>query len=347
MIIGPLPPPIGGATVLFQQLVNYLGKHSNAEPILINTSDGRKARKHITIMALTVLLKALKYLRHCDVVTFHASNRGAILFGPIIYAITKIHKKPFVLRLFGGSFDCAYNSLKPWQKKILNKTILSADVCFFETKKLITYFSELPSRNRKHNIVWFPNNKVPDNNISQGSKDKISRFVFISQVKKSKGIEEILSAANKVDDICIDIYGPLLDGITEKKINSYNVKYCGIIPPEQVTKILQDYDVLLLPTYYKGEGYPGIILEAYSVGVPVITTNWQAIPEIVDSNSGVLIEPKNVGQLIDAINKIKNNAFYEKLRYGAKEKARDFRSGYWTSKFVEACERVCANNKCR
>ncbi len=36
--------------------------------------------------------------------------------------------------------------------------------------------------------------------------------------------------------------------------------------------MLQHYDMLLFPTHWIGEGYPGIIIEAYHAGIPVITT---------------------------------------------------------------------------
>jgi len=65
---------------------------------------------------------------------------------------------------------------------------------------------------------------------------------------------------------------------------------------------IQKYDVLILPTFYQGEGYPGVIIEAYSLGLPVITTNWKAIPEIVENRkTGLLIEPRSTAALVDAM----------------------------------------------
>ena len=344
MLIGPLPPPIGGATVLFQQLVNDLKRHKEIKPIVINTARSQDSKVYIFQGFMSVLFDVLKHIDDCHVITFHASNRGAILFGPVIYSIAKLHKKPLIIRLFGGSFDVEYKRLKLW-RKVIDKTVLSADACFFETKKLVSFFSELLAN--KKNIMWFPNNRKLLNNVVavHRNRKEIKRFVFISRVRKYKGIGEILLAADRVKDVSIDIYGPLFDGFTEKEINRNNVKYCGVLPPDEVVKVLKKYDVLLLPTYYEGEGYPGIILEAYFAGIPVITTNWKSIPEIVDASSGILIEPQNVEQLIEAINKIKDEVLYEKLRVGALQKAKEFDSRYWVSKFIETCRTVYANNK--
>jgi glycosyltransferase involved in cell wall biosynthesis len=58
----------------------------------------------------------------------------------------------------------------------------------------------------------------------------------------------------------------------------------------------------MLPTFYKGEGYPGIIIEAYSLGIPVIATTLQGIQEITDKyQTGILVEPKNAHGLVAAI----------------------------------------------
>lgn len=46
------------------------------------------------------------------------------------------------------------------------------------------------------------------------------------------------------------------------------------------------------------EGYPGIIIEAYSVGVPAIATNVGGIPEILEEGeTGFIIEPMQVSAL--------------------------------------------------
>ena len=72
--------------------------------------------------------------------------------------------------------------------------------------------------------------------------------------------------------------------------------------PSDVIDVLKTYDVLLLPSWFKGEGYPGIIIEALSLGMPVISTDWISIPEIIeDGFNGKLIEIKNSEQLRQAM----------------------------------------------
>ena len=100
------------------------------------------------------------------------------------------------------------------------------------------------------------------------------------------------TASHLHPNIIVDIFGPLDGQYTAEEIKSKGkgvVRYKGTLTPAQVYQELFNYHALILPTFYEGEGYPGVILEAYNCGMPVIATNWLSIPEIVDRNTGILI----------------------------------------------------------
>lgn len=63
--------------------------------------------------------------------------------------------------------------------------------------------------------------------------------------------------------------------------------------PEDVYEILRNLKAMVFPTYLEQEGYSGIIIESYSVGLPVLCSGWKFLPEIVDERSGILFEPKS------------------------------------------------------
>ncbi|MDC0505936.1 glycosyltransferase, partial [Amylibacter sp.] len=75
---------------------------------------------------------------------------------------------------------------------------------------------------------------------------------------------------------------------------------------------MSGYDFLVLPTTWHGEGYPGVIIEAFSIGLPVIATNFRAIPDLVKDNyNGFLVEQNNIDNLILIITALRDErAFY-------------------------------------
>ena len=82
---------------------------------------------------------------------------------------------------------------------------------------------------------------------------------------------------------------------------------------------------MLFPTFYPGEGYPGIILEALNIGMPIISSDWLEIKDIINSDCAILIEPNNIDELSRNIDNIYNNKeLYLKLCKGAQRQSRIF-----------------------
>jgi len=163
----------------------------------------------------------------------------------------------------------------------------------------------------------------------------------------SDGYLELAEAAEALElDAPVDIYGPFYDGISENTFNQFhNVRYRGILNPLEVNNALLGYDALLLPTYHDGEGYPGVILEAYCAGLPVICSRWKFLPEIVDETSGLLITPRDVSSLQSAMLMLQNDdALYNNLRAGAIVKAEKFSTDIWARKFVDMCSSIVNKN---
>jgi glycosyltransferase involved in cell wall biosynthesis len=58
-------------------------------------------------------------------------------------------------------------------------------------------------------------------------------------------------------------------------------------------------DVFCLPSY--SEGCPNVVVEALACGRPLVATRVGGIPELVHGNSGILIPPREVGELRGAL----------------------------------------------
>jgi glycosyltransferase involved in cell wall biosynthesis len=110
--------------------------------------------------------------------------------------------------------------------------------------------------------------------------------------------------------ITLDLYGPVREGYEEcfqalLEQAGEAVTHHGYVDHGEMLRSYPNYDVLVLPTTYPGEGYPGVIIEALANGLPVIATRWRAIPEIVkDGENGLLCEPKDIDSLADCLTRI-------------------------------------------
>ena len=288
----------GGATVLAQEMLDYI--KSDLRLNVGNQPIRRiwRPKWHMVDHILWVV-RFPWAVRKYDVVSIHATWDFTFTSAPLIWLWARLLNKRIVYHFFGGNFHQQYEALPGLLKTIYRRTILSSDVVLFETKELIQYFSE---RNIADGI-WLPNaRKAIHTHLETRPFSK--RFVFISRIIPDKGIHEILQLAEKLpEDYTVDLYGPVDERYTDTALlTSRNISYKGVLKPEEVTGVLDNYDVLLLPTWFKYEGYPGIVLEALSLGKPVISTLWNSIPEIIrDGYNGLLIPVKNVEALNRAI----------------------------------------------
>ena len=125
-----------------------------------------------------------------------------------------------------------------------------------------------------------------------------------------KGVQEFVNAANKVKEK-MDVRFVLVGrpdrenaaSVPEALLKRWNdegaIEWWG--HRSDMVETLAEATLVCLPTYY-GEGVPKILLEAMSVGRPIITTDMPGCRELVESGrTGVLVERKNADSLARAI----------------------------------------------
>ncbi len=332
LLIGPRinikdPSKTGGAIVLFENLIVEMQKLD----IDFKVIDTNK-RNYINILFAYMSITGQIFIKHwgCKYISLHSSNDYRILSLWIIL-LGKLFNKETSLRKFGGEAKNVYTHEKGKKKKLLTFIFTHMDILFFEIKDLQKFFSKIHK-----DTYWFPNVRERTQKPLLPREYK-KRFVFISQVTQEKGIDEILEASLHVgESYVIDIYGPIPDKkYSEKYFKNYNIRYLGALKSTEVISVLDKYDVLLLPTFYKGEGYPGIIIEAYSLGIPVITTPWQGIVEVVEEEkTGIFVEIKNAESLVKAIKNM-DKIQYKNLSKNAYEKFDDFKCDIQTKLFLK------------
>ena len=144
----------------------------------------------------------------------------------------------------------------------------------------------------------------------------MTRFIFLSRISESKGIPLIFEALNdprlktRAQEFSVDFYGPVEDGYREKFESHLNkggnTAYKGYLDiyndTDRCYQTVSGYHAMLFPTVWMGEGFPGVVLDAYACGLPVIASDWNMNREVVvDGKTGTIIPPNDVKALSDAI----------------------------------------------
>lgn len=347
MLIGPLPPPIGGTTVSFRQLVDELSRRGDVVSEMVDTCRGRRslgvAGKLVAWPRCAFI--AARKAKAVDVITLHCSSTGLLHLAPLAHLVARWSKKPLIVRVFGGGFDVHYTRRSWLARLLLRRTALSAELCLFQTQQLVRHFSGLCRRRAS----WYSNSRPMEAEATlPACANPSKRFIFVGHISTAKGIPVLLEAAERLKSRTrLDIYGPLKSGYTEASFSQYDgVQYRGVLDPSSVVPTMRNYRALVMPSWYEGEGYPGVILEAFAAGIPVIASRWRAIPELVDSSCGILVQPGDAGELASAMETLLHDETgYNSLCKGVRGKRKQFDSEYWTEVFVEYCRALSRSDK--
>ena len=101
--------------------------------------------------------------------------------------------------------------------------------------------------------------------------------------------------------------------------NIDNVKMQGFLTGEKLTQLMANAKLLLLPSVCY-ENCPLSILEAHSLGVPVVTMNSGGMAELVkDGITGSLVNEPTAKAIAEKIKEtIENEAYYKTLKENCK-----------------------------
>lgn len=199
-----------------------------------------------------------------------------------VYPLAKVHKwirskRNIIHWTIGGKFhENVHNGIfKAKYIRPLNINLVESDLMVESLRKDgIESVRQVPNFKE---VKYLPKLHAPD---------EITRFVFISRIKPEKGVDYIFRAASILNDLgmeskyIVDFYGRIDEDYVEL-FNSQcaklpNVNYKGFLnmsDKEGIDRLAQ-YDAMLFPTYWEGEGFAGIFVDAFVAGLPIIATDW-------------------------------------------------------------------------
>jgi len=314
LLIGPLPPPIGGDTVSTEKLLtsSYWEK-AGIEVDVIDTSSGGPVRLYghrrnanDILRGIRILFQLLFRMDRVSTVLLWSNTSFACTLGIPILFLCSIFRKKIIFKLFGTYLTEALDGFSGLRRGL---TLRALDLSSYILPQTSAFHEELVEKAGfdPEKLKIFSNflrdDEIPDELCA---KEFSGRCVFVGQIKSEKGVFEIMEALGSSGDISCDFYGEIVDrdrdAFLDRIEESRNCDYCGCIDPEKVTTSIGQYDVLLLPSYHPGEGYPGVILQAFAAGTAVIASDWKSIPEIVkDRKTGLLVAPQSSEEIRTAL----------------------------------------------
>jgi glycosyltransferase involved in cell wall biosynthesis len=154
------------------------------------------------------------------------------------------------------------------------------------------------------------------------------RILYVGRLSSSKNVDILLSGVARLPEVHCTIVGsgpegPALVHLAEALGVTDRVRFTGGLKVDDVLSFYEDSDVLVLAS--DTEGWGKAIAEAMTFGLVCIGSDRGFIPQMLGEGRGIIIPPKNVEALVQALSHVAENQ-EESAGMGA-------RSAAWAQKY--------------
>lgn len=288
LLLGPVGPPWTGmetATAGLRGALRELGPVS-----LVNTSisksnnDKGRVSAH-KVRALIGMMRDLRQ-RRADVSHVPISQNVPGLVRDL--AMLACLSKPIVGYLHGGAYAAIIRDggLRSWLlRRVLRR--VSGIACLYEAQ-----CDELREVGISRPMAAIGNAIADSWSVARASGQRHDplRVLYLGLISRAKGFDVLCAAVDGLQGVSVTAVGDWHSHDRNLKLGDLpsdftlpvNVSVCEPIDHSAIPRLLTEHDVLVLPSH--SEGLPMTVLEAMSIGVPVIASRVGALRELADDD---------------------------------------------------------------
>ncbi|MDN3473543.1 glycosyltransferase family 4 protein [Pseudoalteromonas sp. APC 3355] len=311
----------GGVASVVTTFMNndFLNKEHDIEYFHSHNPSGW-GNKYFSLLISAIYFPFLLLFKRFNVAHIHGSLKGSFQRKSYFLFWLRLFSIPTIYQCHAAQVDNFFYNLNSKQKSRVINTFKKYELCLCLGSSWVKEFERLTDRN--WNVLFNP---VPEIKLNKVQHDTCN-FTFMGELSQRKGIKDLLNAfaLSPCDNARLLIAGngniqEIHDLCSTLKIAD-KVEVLGWIDKEQKLELLSRTDVVVLPSY--AEGLPMSILEAMSVGLPVITTPVGAVEDAITHNvHGLLVQPGNIEQISDALNELTHN-IDKRIQFGKAAKGK-------------------------
>ena len=263
------------------------------------------------IYLLLILIRLIKKIQPYYVLSYTIKP---VIYGSMAARFAGVPNTYCLITGLGNIFikqnKIKYHLLKSIAIKMYSVAFLRVNKVFFQNSDDQELLENLGVISTPNNSVVVNGSGVDTLSFLPAPFPKNITFLLIARLLKSKGIIEYAKAAaivkKKYPYVQFQLVGWLdgkSDSISKHELNDWiksgTIEYLGVI--EDIKTVISNCSVYVLPSFY-GEGTPRTILEAMSMGRPIITTNVAGCRQTtIDGENGVIVPAKCVDKLVEAM----------------------------------------------
>lgn len=315
--------------------LEYLDEKKDFERIIDNIDFieiGREINIKNDIKASLQLYRIIKKYDP-DLIYVNSSKAGAI--GRIVNLFTK---KPIIYNAHGWAFNMLVSNKKRFVYKTIERMLAKSSnkiVAISDKEKYSAIENKICSDDKIEviyngiDIEEYENNKIDRNLIRKELNIPLDSIVIgmVGRISKQKAPDIFIKVASEIKKLIPKSFFIIVGDGEEREelevlINELHLKDSVLITGwvTNTYKYIQSFDIAMLLSRWEGFGLA--IAEYMICEIPIIATNVDAIPNLIDNNiNGVLISVDSIKEAVFACQKILNDKnFSENIVKNSKKK---------------------------
>lgn len=312
-LVAPMPPPQGGISRWTETMCRSSGRYS-VDILLVDTAPrwhpvfDRCILRKVLFGWLHLLATEFRLvsalLRRPSVVHIASSAGLGVMRDLVMIVSSRLLSVPVVYHLHFGRLPAIAEarSVEWWLCTLAIRAVASIVAITPETRH--TIHRCFP----RARVECIPNpidlRELPAPKVGEPSRKTV---LYLGWLLPSKGIEDLLAAWSRIaaNDWELLLAGPVAtiyqQTITARGVPA-NTRFVGELDHSRAIEFIAQCGILVLPSHT--EGFPYVVLEAMSLGRPIVATSVGALPEMLSDGCGILVDPRDIDGLALALERL-------------------------------------------
>jgi glycosyltransferase involved in cell wall biosynthesis len=359
LVVGQTPPPYGGQAVMIQTMLT--GEYKNIEMIHVRLAfSGQMAdvgrlhpRKVLLLLFVIVRIMVVRWRSKATVLYYAPSgpDRVPMYRDLCVLLTTRWMFEKTVFHFHAGGVSELYPTLSRWIRPLFRRAYFKADLGIRLSRLAPPDPTVLCARQE----AVVPNG-IGDYTVGRddaGLRDlgNPSTILFVGVLRESKGLLVLIDACRRLRaaglEFRLELMGSFASAGFEMMLSSAvhgagldeRVRFLGVRTGEAKWQTSARADILCFPSFFESETFGLVLLEAMQFGLPIVSTRWRGIPDIVrDVKNGFLVPVRDAAATADRLATLLRNPDLAR-EMGAYGRAL-YRSKYTVDHFHQNIERV-------